>query len=224
LHSWADKNLEAALDYWKNDMGLSHKRDAHSLMYTFARKQPESAILWATENDMPAHIIQSMVSSITSENPKLAEQLLASIEHTQIQSNLIESIALNKANGNIQNARNWLAQYANHKNHQKIESKLFQQWIHIAPEEAANEVLSLTNNTNNYIDSLVSSWQRNDKAAAKQWVLALNRGLERDKALVSFANNIFRRSVDEAIEMAQHIENEQLREQTLMSLTQRINK
>ena len=217
LASWADQDLTAAVDYWQNNLAMANAENSYGIMHQYLEQKPIEALDWAQQQNLPNSVLSGMLNRFVNDDQLEAEAYLNSLTRGEPKELLVEELARSKARENVSDAREWVAQYSDYSNFDRINQELTRQLISQDPAKAASEIL-INDASSNNMSYLISHWQRVDADATKQWVQSIPQGDAKDKALMSLAQTTARNDMDEAIALAESISNEQIRDQVINQL------
>jgi|GEM_PF-1880679 len=179
IGAWARRDMGAAFTYVEGLSSGQQKSLYGSLSHTFAKESPREAALWAlTLGDELDWVSRNTLYSISSEQPKLLEDMLDSLPKPADQKKLRRAIWTSKGQTNPSKAvADYLADGSNTTS-DEVFSSLLSYW-HISNPVDAAEYISQAVLDNPEIKNGaggIQFWYQADPEAATNWVDSLPSG------------------------------------------------
>ena len=203
ISNWAQKDLQAAIDYIDNLPAQLRPEMGMQLVHTYLRKDPASAIEWVRESGSPE--MESMLFAILPQtNPQLAEKFLIEEGESAFSSQLLQGLASARMAQSREGALAWLQDYEDHPGYDDAMKNLMFQISHEDPQAASAMVDEFVEDENyqHVFSQIAARWVRFDEDEAVDWVTSLPDGAGRDNALQSLAFHYARSDPDLALTIA----------------------
>jgi hypothetical protein len=210
LASWARNDPRAAVEYWQNDLAMVNKDNAYSIADAYAQKYPQEALQWASNSNLPKHILRTVGNIFARKDLAQAQNYLTSVQAPEQRQLLIAAIAQQKSQLDIDDARQWLSQFENESGYTRANEQLMHTWIEQDPEAASAQIL-YEEKGHQYVTSLVHSWYRSDPQSTRLWIVSIDDNGLRDKALTALIPKVIISNTNLAEDLLKNVTNPGIR-------------
>ena len=212
LSNWAAKEPIKAIAYASTlDEGQQVKA-YNSMAYNYVTSYPTEGVDWLlTLGDEHRQTKRNVLRSLVRIDSQLAEDTIRRVEDNNLRTALINSLAGFKGENSPSAALTWIEQFKEESSYQQAKTSILRNWANQDPERAADEISEELDKDElaPVLTQLASSWYRRSPDDAVDWVESLPPGKGRQRSLSAIVGLVAAKDLDNAIELAAQITNEQ---------------
>lgn len=226
LSGWGSSNPDAALSWLAENTSDDERANewmTRSLISGIAGTDPQRATELAMEMATQApDSARGLAETIAREQLKggvdKAEAWMNGLTDDNLRRGALETIGDHLANQDPETASAWAARYADQPGGDRVVSRVADEWAEKDPNAALNWVSTLADGDakNNGMRDAVSEWSQQDPTAASEYLTTLPDSPSKDYAINGLVRTTSRDEPDSALAWAMTINNEELRNQTIV--------
>ena len=222
MQTWASSDARSAANYLELKGGAAMKNGARQIAWHYTMQHPDEAYQWAERVGLlnNGNVAVNMGNALVQTDLAKAQSLFEQLPNSAARSGLFTNIVRQRSKADIADAYKWLSQYKDEPKYQDAHNNLLYEWTRKDPQQAIEIALTLEQNSQraNYLVSAASSWYERSPDVALGWAFDLPQGIERDQIVAHLAQKVSQSNIDEALDIANQIGNDNIRNQTVESI------
>ena len=219
MQTWASSNAQAAANYIELKGGSALKSGARQIAWHYTMQYPDEAYQWAERVGLldNNNVASNMGNALAQTDLSKAEALFAQLPASAARNGLFTNIVRQRSKIDIEGTYKWLSEYKDEPKFADAQSNLIFEWSRKDPQRVIEITQSIESgkNRDNFVLSAVGNWYDKSPDSAINWVFENEAGIARDRILASLAQRLSHSNIQEALELANQIDNDDMRNRTI---------